>query len=74
MSIKSVTKEIAYADLNIDEAIELLQEVKRKKDLFTGIGREINDIRKPSWVLAISRREMMSVDLPVINPNPTNPQ
>jgi hypothetical protein len=74
MSIKSVTKEIAYADLNIDEAIELLQEVKRKKDLFTGIGREINDIRKPSWVLAISMREMMSVDLPVINPNPTNPQ
>jgi hypothetical protein len=51
---KPVARQLKYEDLTIDEAIELLQEVKQKQqNLFADIGHEVHDFRKSPWMLQI---------------------
>jgi hypothetical protein len=69
MSNKSVTKEITYSDLTVEEAIELINKVKGSKEVFRGIGNEIIDRKRPGWLVSVSMKEMALVDL-VSNPNP----
>lgn len=70
MSNKSLTKEITYSDLTIEEAVELISQVRGSKQVFRGIGNEIIDRKRPGWLVSVSMKEVAMVDL-VSNPNPT---